>query len=117
MTAAWDPWDPVFRRDPYPTYARLRAEAPAYWDPGNRLWGISRHADVVAFEKDPVRFCSSEGSRPGMSAQSRISLQAKTVSPAKSGATWRPALIAAMWNALPSPLKLSARASEITCPP
>ena len=55
--------------DPYPTYARLRADAPAYWDDDNRLWGISRHADVVAIEKDPARFCSSEGSRPGMSAQ------------------------------------------------
>lgn len=63
----------LYAGDPYPTYARLRAEAPAYWDPGNRLWGISRHADVVAIEKDPVRFCSSEGSRPGMSAQATTS--------------------------------------------
>ena len=46
-----------------------------------------------------------------------ISDQAKTVSPAKQGATCRPPLIAAMWNALARPLKESARASEMTCPP
>ena len=43
--------------------------------------------------------------------------QANTVQPANSGATWRPPLIAVMWKALASPLKDSARASEITCPP
>ena len=55
--------------DPYPTYAWLRSDAPAYWDDVNRLWGISRHADVVAVEKDPVRFSNAAGSRPGMSAE------------------------------------------------
>jgi cytochrome P450 family 142 subfamily A polypeptide 1 len=55
--------------DPFPTYARLRADAPAYWDAGNQLWGVSRYADVVAIEKDPQRFCSAEGSRPGMSRE------------------------------------------------
>src|SRR6185436_13495527 len=43
--------------DPYPTYQWLRENAPAYWDEVNRLWGVSRHADVVAIEKDPLRFC------------------------------------------------------------
>src|SRR5262249_27349238 len=33
--------------DPSPTYARLRAEAPVYYDAVNELWGISRHADIV----------------------------------------------------------------------
>lgn len=50
--------------DPLPTYRRLRDEAPAYWDPVNRLWGISRYHDVVAVEKQPQRYTSSLGSRP-----------------------------------------------------
>jgi cytochrome P450 family 142 subfamily A polypeptide 1 len=50
--------------DPYPTYRRLRDEAPAYWDPVSRVWGISRYDDIVAIEKDPARYTSSKGSRP-----------------------------------------------------
>ena len=38
--------------DPIPTYRRLRDEAPLYWDGVNRVWGISRYADVVEIEKD-----------------------------------------------------------------
>ena len=46
--------------------------------------------------------------RPGSSARSSTSLQANTVSPANSGATCRPPLIPATWNALASPLNESA---------
>jgi cytochrome P450 len=47
--------------DPYPLYARLRAEAPVAWcdDPG--FWAVSRMADVLAVATDPATFCSSEG--------------------------------------------------------
>ena len=55
--------------------------------------------------------------RPWISARSSTSVQAKTVRPANSGLTWRPPLIAAMWKALPRPLKLRQRASEMTWPP
>jgi cytochrome P450 family 142 subfamily A polypeptide 1 len=50
--------------DPYPTYRRLRDEAPAYWDPVSRVWGISRYDDIVNVEKDTRRYTSSQGSRP-----------------------------------------------------
>lgn len=50
--------------DPLPVYRRLRDEAPAYWDPVNRIWGISRYHDVVAVEKQTDRYTSSQGSRP-----------------------------------------------------
>ena len=50
--------------DPSPTYARLRAEAPVYYDAVNALWGISRYADIVDVEKDAARYSSSQGSRP-----------------------------------------------------
>jgi cholest-4-en-3-one 26-monooxygenase len=50
--------------DPSTTYARLRAEAPVYFDPVNELWGISRYADIVDVEKHATRYSSSKGSRP-----------------------------------------------------
>jgi cholest-4-en-3-one 26-monooxygenase len=53
-----------YAADPYPVYRQLRDEAPAYWDPVNHLWGVSRYDDVVAVEKDPARYTSSKGSRP-----------------------------------------------------
>jgi cholest-4-en-3-one 26-monooxygenase len=50
--------------DPIPVYRQLRDDAPAYWDPVSKVWGISRYDDVVAVEKDARRFTSSLGSRP-----------------------------------------------------
>jgi cytochrome P450 family 142 subfamily A polypeptide 1 len=56
--------DPEFYVDPWAAYRRLRDEAPVYWDPAQKLWAISRHEDVVAVEKDGVRYSSFFGSRP-----------------------------------------------------
>jgi cholest-4-en-3-one 26-monooxygenase len=57
--------DPLlYAGDPLPAYQWLRDEAPAYWDPVNRIWGISRYRDVLAAERDPVRYSSASGSRP-----------------------------------------------------
>jgi cytochrome P450 len=33
--------------DPYPTYARLRHEAPVYWCESGRFWALSKHEDVM----------------------------------------------------------------------
>ncbi len=52
--------------DPYPTYAWLRDHSPVHWDAVHGIWGISRHADVVAIEKDPKLYSSQAGSRPRM---------------------------------------------------
>ncbi len=54
--------------DPYPTYRQLRDEAPAYWDPAQQIWGISRYADVVDVEKRTARYTSAHGSRPRVPA-------------------------------------------------
>jgi cytochrome P450 family 142 subfamily A polypeptide 1 len=54
----------LYAGDPEPAYAWLRETAPAYWDEVNELWAVSRHADVIAIETDPVRFTSSRGFRP-----------------------------------------------------
>ena len=42
----FDPYDVDINADPYPTYARLREEAPAYHNDRYDFWALSRHADV-----------------------------------------------------------------------
>jgi cytochrome P450 family 142 subfamily A polypeptide 1 len=54
----------LYSGDPYPAYRWLRDEAPAYWDPVNQIWGISRHRDVLSAERDTRRYSSARGSRP-----------------------------------------------------
>ena len=56
----------LYEGDPDPTYAWLREHAPVCWDELNELWGIARHEDVVAVERDPELFCNGEGSRPNI---------------------------------------------------
>ncbi len=56
----------LYAGDPYPTYAWLRANAPVYRDEANGLWGISRHEDVMAVEKNAARYSSAHGSRPNI---------------------------------------------------
>ena len=54
--------DPDFYAgDPYPLYARLRAEAPVTRNQSLGFWVVSRHADVVAVSRDPEAFCSAKG--------------------------------------------------------
>ncbi len=46
-----------FLADPYPLYARLRADDPVYWSTAQSYWLVSRYADVHAAARDPR--CSS----------------------------------------------------------
>lgn len=48
----FDPHSPAFKRDPYPTYARLRDESPLYYDDQAGMWFASRYADVAALLRD-----------------------------------------------------------------
>jgi cytochrome P450 family 142 subfamily A polypeptide 1 len=49
---------------PFDDWAWMRDNAPAYWDPKNEIWALTRHADVLAAEKDPVTFSSRRAPRP-----------------------------------------------------
>jgi cytochrome P450 len=42
----YDPYDVGIVADPYPVYARLRDQAPIYYNERYDFWAISRHADV-----------------------------------------------------------------------
>jgi cytochrome P450 len=57
----FDPFSDTFFDDPYATYARLRDEAPVYFNDEYGFYAISRYDDVVAAHGDPKRFVSSYG--------------------------------------------------------
>ena len=42
----YDPYDVDINTDPYPTFRRLRDEAPIYHNERHDLWALSRYADV-----------------------------------------------------------------------
>ncbi|MGA6208998.1 cytochrome P450 [Nocardia testacea] len=67
MTAAslepvtFDPYDYVFHEDPYPIYARLRAEAPLYYNADLDFYALSRHADVTAGFRNAAALSNANG--------------------------------------------------------
>jgi hypothetical protein len=61
VTVRYSPYDYEVHEDPYPTYARLREEAPLYRNEEEGFWALSRHADVVTAFRDSARFSSAEG--------------------------------------------------------
>jgi cytochrome P450 len=55
----YDPYDVAINADPYPTYQRLRDEAPCYYNERYDVWALSRHADVEAALKNWQTFSSA----------------------------------------------------------
>lgn len=56
--------DPGFYQvDPHPAFTWMRANEPVYRDEGNGLWAVTRHADVLAVERDSATFVSGQGYR------------------------------------------------------
>ncbi len=52
MTAAFTPTDPDVLQNPYPMYARLRAENPIlFYEPWDK-WILTKHADISALLRD-----------------------------------------------------------------
>src|SRR2546427_10647639 len=49
---SFNPMDPAFLADPYPTYRRLRTEDPVHHSPLD-FWVLTRYEDVVAVLRDP----------------------------------------------------------------
>ncbi|WP_234542680.1 cytochrome P450 [Streptomyces shenzhenensis] len=50
--AAFDPWDPDFLADPYPSYAELRAQGRVQYFEATNQWLVPHHADVSALLRD-----------------------------------------------------------------
>lgn len=51
----------LYRGDPFPLFARLRAEAPLTWNDELGFWAVSTHAEVLEASKDPITWCSGRG--------------------------------------------------------
>ena len=57
----YNPYAYEIHEDPYPTYARLREEAPLYHNEEMGFWALSRHADVIEGFRDLDRLSNSHG--------------------------------------------------------
>ncbi|MCU1587537.1 MAG: cytochrome [Frankiales bacterium] len=57
----FDPFSEVFFNDPYPTYKRLRDEAPVYYNDTYGFYALTRHEDVAEAYKNHEVFSSSRG--------------------------------------------------------
>jgi cytochrome P450 len=58
---AFDPYDYDFHEDPYPTYRRLRDEAPLYRNDDLGFWALSRHGDVLRGFRNSVDLSNANG--------------------------------------------------------
>jgi cytochrome P450 len=57
----YDPYDVAINADPYPTFRRLRDEAPIYHNDRYDVWALSRHADVEKGLVDWQAFSNCRG--------------------------------------------------------
>jgi len=57
----YDPYDVAINVDPYPTFARLRDEAPLYYNAEYDFYALSRYDDVEAGLRDWQTFSSARG--------------------------------------------------------
>jgi len=57
----YDPYDYEIHENPYPTYARLRAEAPLYRNDELDFWALSRHEDVLGAFRNPAQLSNRFG--------------------------------------------------------
>jgi cytochrome P450 len=57
----FDPFSEEFFTDPYPTYRRMREEAPVYYNEEHDFYALSRHQDVAAAFKDYETYSSARG--------------------------------------------------------
>ncbi|HEY4825440.1 MAG TPA: cytochrome P450 [Solirubrobacteraceae bacterium] len=60
-SVTFDPIDMATHEDPYPAYRALRKDAPLYHNPEQGFWVLSRHADVIAADKDWETFTGKFG--------------------------------------------------------
>jgi cytochrome P450 len=57
----WDPYDPRYFANPYPTFRRLREEAPVYYNEQYDFYAVSRYEDVERGLANRDTFISGRG--------------------------------------------------------
>ncbi|MBL7488850.1 cytochrome P450 [Frankia sp. AgB1.9] len=60
-TVQWDPYDSGLAADPYPTYRRLREEAPLYYNEEHDFYALSRYSDCEQGLPDWDNYRSGRG--------------------------------------------------------
>ena len=112
MSFDYSPFDESIRVNPYPSYARLRDEAPVYFadDPG--AWVLSRYDDVMHILKNPDLFSSDAMSTVMMGVDSRAMIDPSIDPKAIEN-------MMALANAMPFPVEEMARSRNliVTDPP
>ncbi len=58
---SYDPYDVEINADPYPTFRRLREEAPLYYNENHDFFAVSRYADVERGLVDRTTYISGRG--------------------------------------------------------
>ncbi len=58
---SYDPWDRELFRDPYPTYRRMREEAPLYYNAEHDFYAVTRFHDVKEAIGDWETWSSAKG--------------------------------------------------------
>jgi cytochrome P450 len=61
VTLLFDPFSYETQEDPFPSYERLRDEAPVWRSPEHGFFAISRHADVLEALRDTELFSNRHG--------------------------------------------------------
>ncbi|WP_068179333.1 cytochrome P450 [Mycobacterium sp. UM_CSW] len=82
MTATelvFDPFSEEFFRDPYPTYRRMREEAPVYYNAEHDFYALTRHQDVAAAFKDHETYSSARGIDLAMVKNDNLPAEAKSM--------------------------------------
>ena len=57
----YSPYNYEIHEDPYPTYARMRSEAPVYRNDELDFWALSRHEDVLGAFRNPGQLSNRFG--------------------------------------------------------
>jgi cytochrome P450 len=82
MTATqlvFDPFSEEFFNDPYPTYRRMREEAPVYYHAEHDFYALTRHEDVAAAFKDYQAYSSARGIDLAMVKKDNLPAEAKSM--------------------------------------
>ncbi len=77
----YDPLSEVMREDPFPVYARLRAESPVHYVERHDCWALSRFEDVWNAGADPETFMSPGPSLQNVNASADLEMDELSLSP------------------------------------
>jgi cytochrome P450 len=64
VSEEYKPFDPPFRDNPFPTYARARKEQPVFYSQEIGMWIVTRYDDVAHILKKPHSFSSTHNFDP-----------------------------------------------------